>query len=157
VAAYALYRRTAEAVTVRVLADELLAGQGKTRQVVVMGDLNDEPEAATTQILLGPPGSELGTPGADRPDHGDTARLWNLAPRIPAGERFSRVFQGRGELIDHLLVSHALLDRAQDVHTLRPLNATGPHDELPSITEVPTVRRDDPASDHAMVFTRLST
>ncbi|WP_433259722.1 endonuclease/exonuclease/phosphatase family protein (plasmid) [Streptosporangium sp. CA-135522] len=157
VAAYALYRRTAEAVTVRALADDLLDGQGPARQVVVLGDFNDEPEAATTQILLGPPGSELGTPGADRRDRGDRTRLWNLAPRVPAGERFSRVFRGRGELIDHVLVSHALRKRAQDAHTLRPLNGTGLHDELPSVTEVPTKRRDDPASDHAMVFTRLSS
>ncbi|MEV7010766.1 endonuclease/exonuclease/phosphatase family protein [Streptosporangium sp. NPDC051022] len=150
VAAYALYRRAAEAVTVRALADELLDGQGPARQIVVLGDFNDEPEAATTQILLG-------TPGAEQPDQGDKARLWNLAPRIPDGERFSRVFQRRRELIDHLLVSHALLTRAQDVHTLRPLNGAGPDDELPSVTEVPTARRDDPASDHAMVFTRLSS
>ncbi|MBP2706103.1 hypothetical protein JOL79_20040 [Microbispora sp. RL4-1S] len=133
VAAYALYRRTAEAVTVRALADELLGGQGEARQVMVTGDFNDEPEAATTQILLGPPGSELGTPGADQPDRGDKARLWNLAPRIPAAERFSRVFHGRGELIDHLLVSHALLARAVEVHTLRPEDAVGPHDGLPSM------------------------
>jgi endonuclease/exonuclease/phosphatase family metal-dependent hydrolase len=134
VAAYALYRRAAEAVTVRALADELLDGQGKTRQVMVMGDLNDEPQATTTQILLGPPGSELGTPGADQPDQGDKSRLWNLAPRIPDDERFTRVFHGHGELIDHMLVSHALLGRTED----------------------PTTRRDDPASDHAMVYTKLT-
>ncbi|MEU6408369.1 endonuclease/exonuclease/phosphatase family protein [Microbispora sp. NPDC046933] len=156
IAAYALYRRTAEAVTVRALADELLAGHGEARQVMVMGDFNDEPKAATTQILLGPPGSELGTPGADQPDRGDKTRLWNLAPRIPAAERFSRVFHGRGELIDHLLVSHALLARALEVHTLQPADAAGPHDGLPSMTEDPTSRRDAPASDHAMVFARLS-
>lgn len=151
VAAYALYRRTAEAVTVRALADEILAGAGRSRQVMVMGDLNDEAEAATTQILLGPPGSELGTPGADRPDRGDAHRLWNLAARIPLEERFSRVFHNRHELIDHLLVSHALLGRALDVHTLRARDGG-----LPSVTEDPTARRDDPASDHAMVFTRLA-
>ncbi|GHF49820.1 endonuclease/exonuclease/phosphatase family metal-dependent hydrolase [Amycolatopsis bartoniae] len=32
-------------------------------RVVVPGDLNDEPTAATTQILSGPPGSEIGTTG----------------------------------------------------------------------------------------------
>ncbi|TYK46876.1 endonuclease/exonuclease/phosphatase family protein [Actinomadura decatromicini] len=151
VAAYALYRRAAEAVTARALADELLAGEGRSRQVIVMGDLNDEPESATTQILLGPPGSELGTPGADRPDKGDGSRLWNLAPRIPEGERFSRVFHQRHELIDHLLVSHALVGRALDVHTLRAQDGG-----LPSVTDDPADRRDDPASDHAMVFTRLA-
>jgi predicted extracellular nuclease len=97
-------------VTLRAFANERLDGQDRERAVVVLGDLNDEPTAATTQILLGPPGSEIGTPGFDRPDQGDGARLWNLAPLIPAERRFSRVFRGRGELIDHTLVSHAVLN-----------------------------------------------
>ena len=83
--------------------------------------------------------------------------MWNLAPRIPDTERFTRIFHGRGELIDHLLVSHALLGRTADVHTLRPQNATGPHGGLPSITDDPSLRGDAPASDHAMVFTRLTS
>ncbi len=99
--AYALYRRTAEAVTVRRYGDELLDGEGRDRAVIVLGDLNDEPPAATTQILLGPPGSEIGTPGFASDDQGDAWRLWNVAPLIPAERRFSRRFRGRGELIDH--------------------------------------------------------
>ena len=77
-AGYALYRRAAEAVTLRAFANRLLDGHGRERAVIVLGDLNDEPAAATTQILLGPPGSEIGTPGFERPDQGDGARLWNL-------------------------------------------------------------------------------
>ena len=46
-----------------VFANELLDGQGRERAVIVLGDLNDEPTAATTQILLGPPGSEIGRTG----------------------------------------------------------------------------------------------
>jgi len=114
--------------------------------VIVLGDLNDEPTAATTQILLGPPGSEIDTSGFDRPDEGDGSRLWNLAPRIPEERRFSRVFRGRGELIDHILVSHALVQRVERVDT-------GPG-EPPSITEVPIERRDEPASDHLPVVAR---
>jgi hypothetical protein len=53
--AYALYRRAAEAVTVRATATALLA---------------------TTQILNGPTGSEIGTGGLNQPDHGDRQRLW---------------------------------------------------------------------------------
>ena len=36
---------------------------------------------------------------------------------IPEGERFSRVYRGRGELTDHLLVSHALVGTASAVTT----------------------------------------
>jgi endonuclease/exonuclease/phosphatase family metal-dependent hydrolase len=145
--AYAIYLRAAEAVTLRAFTDELLAGEGHERAVILLGDLNDEPVAATTQIPLGPPGSEIGTPGFGRPDQGDGARLWNLAPLIPAERRFSRVFRGRRELIDHILVSRALVERVDSVDT-------GPG-EPPSITEDRTARRDEPVSDHRPVVARF--
>ena len=82
---------------------------------MVLGDLNDEVEAATTQIRNGPTGSEIGTGGFNQPDHGDRQRQWNLAPRIPEAQRFSRIYRGREELIDHIFVSHALVGKiAQD-------------------------------------------
>jgi endonuclease/exonuclease/phosphatase family metal-dependent hydrolase len=148
VAAYALARRGAEAATVREAADRLLEGHGSERAVIVLGDLNDEPLAATTQMLLGPPGSELGTPGFDRPDRGDEWRLWNLADLIPEERRFTRIFRGRRELIDHILASHALV---------APLPTVDAGDvPLPSITENPAARRDAPASDHAPVVARFA-
>jgi endonuclease/exonuclease/phosphatase family metal-dependent hydrolase len=82
VAAYALFRRAAEAATVRATATALLGGAGQQRAVIVLGDLNDTPEAATTQLLSGPPASEIGTPGYDHPGQGDRQRLWNLAATI---------------------------------------------------------------------------
>ena len=112
-----------------------------------MGDLNDVPSAATTQILLGPPGSEIGTGGFEPPDRGDGQRLWNLAPLIPEEERYSRVYRGRRELIDHLLVSHALVARVTAANTA---GATPP-----SITDNPTARVDDPVSDHRPVLVTL--
>jgi predicted extracellular nuclease len=57
--ACALYRRTAEAATIRSYVDQPLDGQGQQRPVIVLGDMNDELAAATTQILLGPPGSQI--------------------------------------------------------------------------------------------------
>jgi predicted extracellular nuclease len=146
--AYALYLRAAEAVTVRAHADALLDGAGADRAVVVLGDLNDELQAATTQVLLGPPGSELGTPGFDRPDQGDARRLWNLAPLIPPERRFTRIYRGRRELIDHVLVSRAVVERVTRVDT-----AT---DELPSITDEPAERRDAPGSDHSPLVVELT-
>jgi exonuclease III len=58
-----------------------------------------------------------------------------------------RVFRGRGELIDHILVSHALVQRVEQVDA-------GPG-EPPSVTEDPAVRRDEPASDHLPVVGRF--
>ncbi|MFC7406699.1 endonuclease/exonuclease/phosphatase family protein [Georgenia alba] len=145
---YALHRRAAEAAGVRAYVTALLEGEGQERAVVVAGDLNDEVQAATTQILLGPPGSEIGTGGHDRPDAGDGMRLWNLAPLIPTEHRYSRVYRGRRELIDHVLVSHAVLDVVEEVTTAGP-------GETPSITDTPTERQDEPGSDHRPVVVTL--
>jgi endonuclease/exonuclease/phosphatase family metal-dependent hydrolase len=116
----------------------------RLRPLIMLGDLNDEPLAATNQLLLGPPGSEIGTRGFDIPDAGDAQRMWNLAARIPEARRFSRKFNGRGELIDHILVSHARVHHVDSVDT-------GTAD-LPSVTVDPTERRDAPGSDHAPVM-----
>jgi endonuclease/exonuclease/phosphatase family metal-dependent hydrolase len=146
--AYALFRRAAEAATVRSFVNDRLAGQGEGRAVVLLGDCNDTVEAATTQILLGPGGSELGTAGADRPDEGDAWRMWNLAPLIPAAQRYSRIYRGRGELIDHIFVSRALRDLVTDARAVV-------EPPLPSVHDDPRARRDAPASDHAPVVARL--
>jgi hypothetical protein len=75
-----------------------------SRPLIVVGDLNDGPEAATTQILYGPPDQNL-----DRPDKGDPWRLVNLARFLPSPDSaFSRVYKRRGELIDHILASTAI-------------------------------------------------
>ncbi|MEU6122827.1 endonuclease/exonuclease/phosphatase family protein [Streptomyces sp. NPDC047123] len=151
--AYALYRRTAEATVVRAVADRLLKGDGREHHVAVLGDLNDEVGAATTQILLGPPGSEIGTPGFDRPDKGDAARLWNVAPLIPPEQRFSRIHAGRRELIDHVLVSRGLMDQVRGAGTGAPGTSTA---ALPSVADGdPAARRDAAGSDHAPVWMRI--
>ena len=51
---YALDQRATEAVTARFWATTALADNGTRRNVLLLGDLNDPPEAATTQLLLGP-------------------------------------------------------------------------------------------------------
>lgn len=141
-AVYALQRRAAEAATVRSYVTALLTANPGSA-VVVAGDLNDEPQAATTQMLHGPPGSEIGTGGFHRPDAGDAQRLWNIAPLIDEAERWSRVYRGRRELIDHVFVSHALVG---DV-----LGATTGGLEVASIGDQPEERRNAPASDHRPV------
>jgi endonuclease/exonuclease/phosphatase family metal-dependent hydrolase len=127
----------------------LLDAHGQDRAVLVMGDFNDEPEAATTQILLGPPGSEIGTGGYDQPDQGDGQRLWNLAARIPPANRYSRKYRGRSELIDHIFASHAITrlvkDGDIDFHGSPPA----------SITDTPTVTSGPPGSDHRPLLLNL--
>jgi endonuclease/exonuclease/phosphatase family metal-dependent hydrolase len=156
-AGYAIFRHTGEAMTVRAHLDQLLAdpadptvGLGRQRAVVCCGDLNDEPDAAATQIVAGPSGSEIDpTPGSafERPDHDDAFRLWNLAPLLPADQRFTRVFKGRRELIDHIFATHRLVnpDNLPAVQTIRSPTP------LPSIGDDPNSRRNEPGSDHAAV------
>lgn len=145
--AYALYRRASEATTLRTHITDLM-DDGRTRPVVLAGDMNDEVDAATTQILNGPPGSEIGTLGFDRPDKGDTARLFNLAPQIPEADRYSRIYRGRGELIDHIFASHLLAANGHtvsvDTYTAQPA--------LPSIDDDPTNPHGPPGSDHAAIM-----
>ncbi len=156
-AGYALDERTAEAVAVREYENQVLAGEGKKRASIVLGDCNDEAAAATTQILLGPPGSEINTPGYDRPDKGDAWRLWNLAPLIQQASdsesehrpAFSRISNDQPELIDHILVSHRVLRDGL------PTIAVG---DVPveSVSATPSARKDKPLSDHRPLFTRLA-
>jgi hypothetical protein len=144
--AYALYLRAAQAATLRSQLEQLLDDNGRTMAVVVAGDLNDGLDAATTQLLQGQPASEIGTPGFARPDGGDGQRMWNLAPRIPKAQRVTRVFRGRGELIDHVLVSHFLVTKTSQVTTV--MASPG---RLRSITEDPREEIGKPGSDHAAV------
>jgi hypothetical protein len=122
----------------------LIAGRHQGRPTHPGGpgrrDLNDGVEAATTQLLQGPLGSELETPGFARADHGDGQRMWNLALRIPVEQWFSRVFRGRRELIDHVFASRVLLGPLPDVATA----AAGPA-TLRSVTEDPGPRSASPA------------
>jgi len=65
---------------------------------------------------------------------------------MPAGRNYSRIDQGRPELIDHILVSE-LLVRKVDVSSVGAI-VTQP---LPSITPETTARLNEPSSDHAPV------
>lgn len=144
--AYALFRRATEAATIRCAVTALLNDEGDNRSLILLGDMNDEPEAATTQILQGPPGSEIGTCGFSRADAGDAQRLWNLAARIPQKQRYSRRYRDRHELIDHIFVSKALVDHVVDgAVTTDAADLIGP---TPSLGDDPAERRNSPGSDH---------
>jgi endonuclease/exonuclease/phosphatase family metal-dependent hydrolase len=154
---YALDQRAAEAATMRAWATDQLQGQGQQRHVLFCGDLNDTPQAATTQLLLGPPGSQLGTGGFSQPDAGDGNRLWNLAPKMPAGDpvtgagaaNWSRINNGVKELIDQILVSHLLVHALDSTESL-------PMDGMVSATADPASLAGMTApSDHRPVIARF--
>ena len=151
--AYALFRRASEATTLRTHVTAELAGAGRSEAVILAGDMNDELAAATTLILNGPPGSEIGTLGFERADNGDGDRMWNLAPLIPESERFSRVYRGRPELIDHIFASRFLVEEST-VESVGTVMAAG-LDALPSMDDDAGSRRCEPGSDHAALIARF--
>lgn len=71
------------------------------------------------------------------------------APTTVEAERFSRVYRGRGELIDHIFVTNATRKTV-----VRAGTRTG-GESLPSVTDSPAARRDSPFSDHALVIADL--
>jgi len=132
---FALERRAAEATSLRDRVTSLLSAG---RKVVVLGDLNDGPEAATTEIFYGPPGGQPRGPedathatGAfQRPDAQDGQRLFNLTKLVPENIRWSRRHNGQNELLDHILTSEALMPRVgglRQVPTMSILNEDTPN------------------------------
>ena len=71
---------------------------------------------------------------------------------MPEGKNYSRINQGRKELIDHILVSAALVKPLDSITA----EAIIP-EPLPSITTDPNARRAQPSSDHAPVVIAAAT
>jgi endonuclease/exonuclease/phosphatase family metal-dependent hydrolase len=147
-----LTRRAAEAVTLRARVTTLLEAGGR---VLVVGDLNDGPHAATTEILYGPPGSQPNdakdatrrNSGFTQHDAGDPQRLFNVTLLVPEVDRWTRVTHHVPELIDHILCSAELVplrEGLRKVPTVKIMN-----EELISIGARP--RRDSGIPDHAPV------
>ena len=154
VAGIALMKRTAEAVTLRMWVNRLL-GSNDAVPLLLLGDLNDVPAAQTSLILNGPQGSQIGTLGFDRPDKGDAVRLFNLAPLIDEERRYSRIEDGRKELIDQIIASAGFLPVAEESKKRRLPEEVDSYvdfrDRLPSVENDPGEREGDVAPDHAPV------
>jgi endonuclease/exonuclease/phosphatase family metal-dependent hydrolase len=159
VAYFALQRRSAEATTLREHITDLLTAK---RRVIALGDFNDGPQAATTEILYGPPGSQPRGPedatnanGAfQREDTSDAARVFNVAMLLPASQRWSRKHEGQPELLDQVLVSAGLMPRTgalRQVPSVEIENA-----EAPNRAGDDSVVEDGVVPDHAPVTIRLA-
>ncbi|MEV4691253.1 endonuclease/exonuclease/phosphatase family protein [Micromonospora chalcea] len=145
-AGYALLRRTAEAVALRVHLNEALAAAAVNGQpgiaTILCGDLNDGLDAITTVLLEGPADGNV-----NRPDKGDAVRLYNLGRRLPPARAYSRIYQGNGELIDHILATRDLQLRLITVDSLV--------DDIASIGASTRSREKAVVPDHAPVVARF--
>ena len=87
-------KRHLQAGEVRSFVDELLDTDRQAR-VAVLGDINDFEFSETTDILVG---------------SGSTA-LSDLPRTLPANERYTYVFEGNSQVLDHILLSRSLVDQ----------------------------------------------
>lgn len=122
--------RVAQAAVVNDYVDTLLATNPAAR-IVVAGDLNDFQFEEPLQVLTGNATFAGGTIAA-----GGTAVLENLTYRLAPNERYSYVFDGNAQQLDHVLVSAGL--------------------EAGALIDVVHINRDEFASDHDPVLVQLS-
>jgi len=123
--------------TVRQWMNAAIDDRGDAEPFVLLGGMNDEVDAGTTQILDGPTGSEIGTRGFD---------TWLFEP----ARLVSRRHRGRGELIDHVFASRFPRSPPRRSRRCRRMQAdAGP---LPSIDDDPTDADGHLGSDHAAVL-----
>jgi predicted extracellular nuclease len=87
-------KRTAQARVVSHFVDEILAADGKAN-VVVLGDLNDFEYSRSVMALRGNGGS----------------RLVDLPASLPLRQRYTYVYEGNSQVLDHVLLSHPLAAR----------------------------------------------
>ncbi len=85
-------RRMLQAKHVADLSDEWLAG-GENRRVIVLGDLNDYRNSAPISLL----------------EHGAQHPLVNAWIYLPEADRYSYIFNGASQVLDHLLMSPNML------------------------------------------------
>ncbi|MFE0702053.1 endonuclease/exonuclease/phosphatase family protein [Streptomyces sp. NPDC058872] len=111
-------KRHQQAAEVNAFVDELLAADARA-QVVVLGDLNDFEFSRTTDILTG--GGEVLTP---------------LITTLPAAERYTYVYDGNAQTLDHILTSPAVTAYSYDVVHVNAEFADQASDHDPQIVRI---------------------
>ena len=119
-------KRHQQAAEVRGFVDDLLAADSKAR-VAVLGDINDFEFSETTDILVG---------------SGRTA-LTDLPRTLPAKERYTYVFEGNSQVLDHIMLSRALVDQrfAYDIVHVNAEYADQVSDHDPQVVRIGVKKR----------------
>ncbi|MBR1190913.1 choice-of-anchor I family protein [Bradyrhizobium sp. AUGA SZCCT0160] len=107
--------REGQAETINAFVDGLLANASATDdRIVVLGDLNDFQFFPVVDLVTGAltrtTANPDGTPSVFAPG---TAVLSELISKLPENERYSYIFDGNAQALDHILVSNNLYDSAQ--------------------------------------------
>ena len=134
-------KRVGQALQVRILIDSIMDGEGLDTFIAVVGDFNAEPHEVPVTAILG------GVQETGNPDHAPRLMI-PCENDIPESSRFSLYHLGKGEMIDHVIVSRPLF---------RFFDHTEIHNEaLPD--ESGAFRTDEkfPESDHAPVIAEFN-
>ena len=105
-----LNERREQAQAVNDFVDTILA-ENADANVVVLGDLNEFEFISPLDILEGTAVST--NDGFDVAASGESGILFNLVETLPENERYSFIFQGNSQALDHILVSNNLADVAE--------------------------------------------
>lgn len=125
--------RAAQAAAVNAQIDELLAANPDAK-IAVAGDFNEFQFEEPMEVLTG----ELDFDGA-AVDPGSEVVLENLTFALDEDDRFSVLFQGNAQQLDHILATGNLADNAQidAVHTNTPIgNPNSDHDPILALFNV---------------------
>lgn len=96
-------KRVGQALEVRVLLDTLFDADPLAR-VLVCGDFNSEPGEVAVEAIVGGVGNTSNAALVGR-------QLIACDRSIPEPARYTLLHQGRGNLLDHILISRTLLPR----------------------------------------------
>ncbi len=132
-------KRLGQAVQIRRAVDHLLRRDPEAR-VVVLGDFNDTLDSEGLRIVVGD------ARACDSPSLAPM-ELVACEEAIPADRRFTQVYRGRREMLDHILISQSLLPHF--------LGAEAHNERLRPAQEGPGFDPYDPGSDHAPVLARF--
>jgi 2',3'-cyclic-nucleotide 2'-phosphodiesterase (5'-nucleotidase family)/endonuclease/exonuclease/phosphatase family metal-dependent hydrolase len=105
-----LNERRVQAQAVNNFVDDILA-EDADANMVVLGDLNEFEFISPLEILAGT--VESTDDGFGIEPTGEAAILNNLVNTIDPDERYSFIFQGNSQVLDHILVSDSLSDGAE--------------------------------------------
>jgi predicted extracellular nuclease len=103
-------KRMSQAVEVRLLVDQILDGDPEAR-IIVAGDFNATPDEVAVLVIRG------NVEDTGNPDHAQRV-LVPIENTIPEQARYTLFHQGRGQMLDHMLITRNLLAnyRGSEIH-----------------------------------------
>ncbi len=133
-------KRLGQALQARLLIDELFDTHGTDALIAIAGDFNANADEVSIQAIRGPV-EETGNPA-----HSPRVMI-PCENNIPESSRYSLLHLGRGEMLDHVMVSRGLLASFQhaEIH----------NEALPDESGAFRVDTQYPESDHAPVVAQF--